>query len=316
VDPPAAAGLSHSRARRFLPRLSGPGAATAGPCSSAAPAGRGSSRVPSVGLRDVPVPVFRARPATHRHASTVYGQFGAPGSGRVPAPRGRDARVVHRLLDERHRAAGPARRPRRPQARAPAHPVRHARPRAHADRGAQEERHRGRRSAGEVSPPRRQRRLRLPGAYGTGLLAAISAGGRPGELRLHRRRQRGGLPVHRGPVGRPGHRDVGRHRRGDRPVPGELRRAAGGAGGAALPPSEPAGERLLGHRRGHGHEHPAPQPARGGRGLRAPHRPPRLRRRRPHGVREGAGLPHRGLRARRGRHPGGLRDRAPRSRSW
>ncbi len=42
----------------------------------------------------------------------------------------------------------------------------------------------------------------------------------------------------------------------------ELRRLARGAGGAARAVSQPAGQRLLGDRRRHGHQHPAPQPAR------------------------------------------------------
>ena len=40
----------------------------------------------------------------------------------------------------------------------------------------------------------------------------------------------------------------------------QLRRHQEGAPGAALPLPQPAGERQPGHRGGHGHQHPAPQP--------------------------------------------------------
>ena len=58
----------------------------------------------------------------------------------------------------------------------------------------------GRRRAGQVPPARRLVGVRRPGAHGAGLLAPLSAGGRPGQLRLGRRRPGGGLPVHRGPA--------------------------------------------------------------------------------------------------------------------
>ena len=57
---------------------------------------------------------------------------------------------------------------------------------------------------------------------------------------------------------------------------------------------QPARQRLPGHRRGHGHQHPAPQPGRGHRRHRPRARAPRGHPRRPHGVREGPRLPHRG----------------------
>ena len=57
--------------------------------------------------------------------------------------------------------------------------------------------------------------------------------------------------------------------------------------------AQPAGERHLRHRRGHGHQHPAPQPGRGLRRHRPPHRQPGGHRRRAGRHRQGAGLPHR-----------------------
>ena len=66
-----------------------------------------------------------------------------------------------------------------------------------------------------------------------------------------------------------------------------------GARGAAGPVPQPAGQRQPGHRGGHGHEHPAPQPGRGHRRRRAPAREPRGDARRPHAVRQGPRLPDR-----------------------
>jgi DNA gyrase subunit A len=79
---------------------------------------------------------------------------------------------------------------------------------------------------GKYHPHGDSQRVRLARAHGAGLLAALPAGGRAGELRLHRRRQRGGLPLHREPAGQDGHRDAGRHRQGDRRLRAQLRRPA------------------------------------------------------------------------------------------
>ena len=70
---------------------------------------------------------------------------------------------------------------------------------------------------------------------------------------------------------------------------GENMRADGPA--VALP--EPARQRLVRHRRRHGHEHPAAQPARGDRGHRRLHRQPGHRHRRPDAAHQGPGLPDR-----------------------
>ena len=59
------------------------------------------------------------------------------------------------------------------------------------------------------------------------------------------------------------------------------------------PLPEPARQRQPGHRGRHGHEHPAPQPGRGHRRHRPPHRQPRGDPRRPDAVRAGPRLPHR-----------------------
>ena len=49
----------------------------------------------------------------------------------------------------------------------------------------------------------------------------------------------------------------------------QLRRPAPGADGPPGQVPEPAGQRLVGHRGRHGHQHPAAQPARSGQAVRA-----------------------------------------------
>ena len=61
---------------------------------------------------------------------------------------------------------------------------------------------RRRRRARQVPPARRHRRLRRAGAPGAGLHPALSADRRPGQLRLARRRRRGGDALHRVPADR------------------------------------------------------------------------------------------------------------------
>ena len=82
-----------------------------------------------------------------------------------------------------------------------------------------------RRGDGQVPPARRPGDLRHAGADGAGLLAALSAGRRPGELRLDRRRPGRRDALHRGPARPARHRDASRHRRGDGRVRPQLRRA-------------------------------------------------------------------------------------------
>ncbi len=77
---------------------------------------------------------------------------------------------------------------------------------------------------GKYHPHGDTRRLRRPGAHGPGLLDALHAHRRPGQLRLGRRRSAGGLALHRVPDGEDRRRAAGRHRQGDRRLPAELRR--------------------------------------------------------------------------------------------
>ena len=109
-----------------------------------------------------------------------------------------DALVVPRLRDERDRRPGAARRPRRAEAGPPPGALRDARPRPAADPALPQVRLHRRRGDGQVPPARRLGDLRHAGADGAGLLAALPAGRRPGQLRLDRRRPGRRDEVHRG----------------------------------------------------------------------------------------------------------------------
>ena len=192
--------------------------------------------------------------------------------------RGRDAPLLPRLRHERDRGPRPAGCPRRAQARAPAHPVRHAREQHRLEPPLRQVRPGGRRRARQVPPPRRHGDLRRPGAHGPAVLPALPADRRPGQLRLGGRGPPGGLPLHREPDVPARRGPAGGHRQGHRRFRPELRQQGAGAHGPAQPGAQPAGERLLRHRRGHGHQYPAAQPARGLRRLPGPDRRPQ-----PHG---------------------------------
>ena len=86
-------------------------------------------------------------------------------------------------------------------------------------------------------------------------------GRRPGQLRLGRRRPARGLPLHGSASRGAGRRDDGGSRQGNRRLRPELRRDDRRTDGPADDLPEPAGQRLRGHRRRHGHEHPAAQHA-------------------------------------------------------
>ena len=91
------------------------------------------------------------------------------------------------------------------------------------------------------------------------------AGRRPGKLRIGRRRSAGGDAVHRSAAaGALGRRDGG-SRQGDRRLRSELRRDDRRADRSSRAHSQSAGQRLVRHRRRHGHQRAAAQPARGDR---------------------------------------------------
>ena len=77
-----------------------------------------------------------------------------------------------------------------------------------------------------------------------------------------RRRQRGGLPLHRSAPDAHRNRDARRHREGDRQIRPELRRIAPGADRTADARAEPAGQRIGRNRRRHGDQDSAAQSGR------------------------------------------------------
>ena len=99
--------------------------------------------------------------------------------------------------------------------------------------------------------------------HGAGLLHALPARRRPGQLRLDRRRPAGGHALHRGAPHPDRRRDAARPRHGHRRLRAELRRLQARAARPAGAVPEPARQRLVRHRGRHGDEHPAAQPARG-----------------------------------------------------
>ena len=209
-----------------------------------------------------------------------------------------------------------ARRARRPEARAPAHPLGDARREPAARPPVREVRACGRRRDGELPPARRLRDLRRARAHGSAVLAHRAARRQARKLRFAGR-STGREPLHGVPavVARDG--AARRDRRGHRRPGAELRRIALPARGAAGPVPQPPRERRAGHRGGHGHQHPAAQPRRGvQRGAEAD-RQARRHPGRPDAHREGPRLPdrrvHHGRRRHQGRVPHGSGDR-PRAR--
>ncbi len=218
----------------------------------------------------------------------------------------RDEALLPRLRHERDRVARAARRARRPQARAPAHPVRHERAGRRLEQEIRQVRPRRRRGDGQVPPARQSCDLRRAGAHGAGFFPAPAAGRRPGQLRLDRRRSAGGRTLHRVPSCQGRACAARRPRQGHRRVPRELRRLAEGADRAPGQVPQPAGQRLGRHRRRHGHQHSPAQPGRGDRRLHRPPRQPGNLDRRAHPDRAGAGLPDRRADPRPRRHRLGL----------
>ena len=154
------------------------------------------------------------------------------------------------------------------------------------------------------------RRARPPGPA---VVPALPAGARPGQLRLARQRRRRRPAVHRDQDGAARHGDGPGHRRGNRRLPGQLRRPEPGADHPAGAVPEPAGQRLGRHRGRHGHQHPAAQPARGRRRRpvvpREPDRHPRGTARSAHPAHQGTRLPDRRADPRPQGHPGRLPHR-------
>ena len=164
----------------------------------------------------------------------------------------------------------PARRARRPEAGPSPHPVRHERVRLHAEPSAYEVGPYRRRRYRQVPPARRLRRIRHHGALGPAVLHARAADRRPWQLRLHRRRLGGGNALHRGASGQGAPWSCcatsTRKRSTSSPTTTKAWKSP-----RSCPRAFP---NLLvngsdGHRRRHGHQHPAAQPGRDHRRARA-----------------------------------------------
>ena len=152
-----------------------------------------------------------------------------------------------------------------------------------------------RRGDGQVPPARRRRAVRRARPARPGLLDALPAGRRAGQLRLGRRRHRGRHAVHRGAPDRDRHRDAGRHRQGHGRLRGQLRRHPEAAVRPPGQAAQPAHQRLVGHRRRHGDQHPAAPPRRDRRRRLRLHRQPGHHERRAVPDRPWPGLPDRRL---------------------
>ena len=113
---------------------------------------------------------------------------------------------------------------------------------------------------GTLPPARRHGDLRDARAHGAVVLAALPARRRLRQLRIARRRQRGGDALHRVPPGPAVRRAADRDRSVDGPVPSELRRHQDRARRPPVAHPEPADQRRDRHRRRHGDQHPAAQP--------------------------------------------------------
>ena len=161
------------------------------------------------------------------------------------------------------------------------------------DRTVRQVRPRHRRRDGALPPPRRQSaiydalvRMAQPFSLRHPLIDFHGNYGSP-DFGAGRR------ALHGVPAGAARDAAARRHRRGHRRHGAQLRRLHRGADGAAGAVPEPARQRQPGHRRRHGHEHPAAQPRRGHRRHDPPDRQPRGHPRRPDAVRQGPRLPDR-----------------------
>ena len=123
---------------------------------------------------------------------------------------------------------------------------------------------RHRRHDGEVPPAQRAGHLRRPRAHGPAVLAPPPAHRLPRQLRLARLRCCG-RALHRVPIVAIGHALLRRTSTRTPSTSSRTTTAPRRADRAAGPLPQPARQRQPGHRRGHGHQHPAAQPGRGDR---------------------------------------------------
>ena len=123
-------------------------------------------------------------------------------------------------------------------------------------REAAQKRHGGRRRARQAPSARRPVGLRRAGAHGAGLQPALPAGRRAGQLRLARRRRRGGDALHRSASDADRATAARRDRRGHGRLRPELRRVEHRARAAAGAPAVRAAQRRVRHRRRDGDRDP------------------------------------------------------------
>src|SRR5262245_22147525 len=138
--------------------------------------------------------------------------------------RRRNEAFVHGLRHERNHWTSAAGRARWVEAGAPSRAVRHEDHGPGADAGLPQVREDRRRGDGQFPSPRRPVDLRHAGAVGAGLQHALSAGRRPGQLRLDGRRPARGDALYRGAAQGAGRRVDGGPGQGDRRLRAELRR--------------------------------------------------------------------------------------------
>ena len=178
---------------------------------------------------------------------------------------GRDADELPRLRDERHHRARDPRRARRPEAGPPPHPLLRVRSRASSPAARTG---RARTIVGDVlgkyHPHGDAQRLRRDGPPRAGLLDALPAHRRPGELRLDRRRPappRTATPRRASRASRSSSSPIIDKECVDFVPNFDDSRAGADASCRAKFPQPPR-QRLGRHRRRHGDEHPAAQPRR------------------------------------------------------
>ena len=141
------------------------------------------------GVRPHPAPGEPPRMARRTAAHLAFWRHrGLLREDRRHRRRGGDAGGVPRVRLLGHLLARPARRARRPQARAAAHPLLDERAGPAPRPRAREVLPRGRRGHGQVPPARRRRHLRRPGPHGAAVHDAPAARRRARQLRLPRRR--------------------------------------------------------------------------------------------------------------------------------
>ena len=193
-------------------------------------------------------------------------ETGALGPGRIE-PRELEQEMRSSYLDYAMSVivgSRAARCARRAQAGAPPRPVLMWRTATAAGPSVCEVRAHRRRRDGQPSPARRSRDLRHARPAGAAVLAPLSAGRQPGELRLDRRRPAGREALHRGPPRQARRRRCSASIDSDTVdfspnYDGKTPRA----GRPALPLPEPARQRLVGDRRRNGDQHAAASPGRG-----------------------------------------------------